>query len=178
MQCILYSYTIIFYISAPGYGQIQLWQFLLELLSHASNSSCITWEGTITSASYTADFRVVDPEEVARRWGVRKNKSRMNYDKLSRALRYYYDKLILTKVAGKRFTYRFNLDTLLRQNERVRPTRNLSTHQYTERSQGYGLNFNYVHNSPALLPPHENHTVLYSEPHRRWSSDTCTKYWH
>ena len=32
-------------LSNPGSGQIQLWQFLLELLSDASNSSSITWEG-------------------------------------------------------------------------------------------------------------------------------------
>jgi hypothetical protein len=33
---------------------------------------------------------MIDPEEVARRWGKRKNKPNMNYDKLSRALRYLY----------------------------------------------------------------------------------------
>ena len=32
-------------------------------------------------------------EEVAKLWGMRKNKTNMNYDKLSRALRYYYDKV-------------------------------------------------------------------------------------
>ena len=29
-----------------------------------------------------------DPDEVARRWGIRKNKPKMNYEKLSRGLRY------------------------------------------------------------------------------------------
>lgn len=33
------------------------------------------------------EFKLIDPDEVARRWGVKKNKSNMNYDKLSRALR-------------------------------------------------------------------------------------------
>ncbi|KAJ6663816.1 hypothetical protein lerEdw1_009895 [Lerista edwardsae] len=86
----------------PGSGQIQLWQFLLELLSDSSNASCITWEGT------NGEFKMTDPDEVARRWGERKSKPNMNYDKLSRALRYYYDKSIMTKVHGKRYAYKFD----------------------------------------------------------------------
>ena len=62
---------------------------------------------------------MVDPDEVARRWGARKNRPNMNYDKLSRALRYYYDKMILTKVAGKRYTYRFNLRVIQRASRRM-----------------------------------------------------------
>lgn len=85
-----------------GSGQIQLWQFLLELLSDTGNSNCITWEGT------NGEFKLVDPDEVARRWGERKSKPNMNYDKLSRALRYYYDKNIMTKVHGKRYAYKFD----------------------------------------------------------------------
>lgn len=55
-----------------------------------------------------------DPDEVAKRWGVRKNKPKMNYEKLSRGLRYYYDKNIIQKTAGKRYVYRFvcDLDTV------------------------------------------------------------------
>ena len=40
-------------------------------------------------------------------WGLRKNKTNMNYDKLSRALRYYYDKNIIKKVMGQKFVYKF-----------------------------------------------------------------------
>lgn len=72
-----------------GSGQIQLWQFLLELLSDSANSSYITWEGT------NGEFKLSDPDEVARRWGERKSKPNMNYDKLSRALR--WDWLLFTK---------------------------------------------------------------------------------
>ncbi|CAM9772276.1 unnamed protein product, partial [Lampetra fluviatilis] len=86
----------------PGSGQIQLWQFLLELLSDCANAGCITWEGT------NGEFKMTDPDEVARRWGERKSKPNMNYDKLSRALRYYYDKNIMTKVHGKRYAYKFD----------------------------------------------------------------------
>ena len=34
----------------------------------------------------------------------------MNYDKLSRSLRYYYEKGIMQKVAGERYVYRFVCD--------------------------------------------------------------------
>uniref|UniRef100_A0A8C5QMG1 Uncharacterized protein n=1 Tax=Leptobrachium leishanense TaxID=445787 RepID=A0A8C5QMG1_9ANUR len=91
-------------LSNPGSGQIQLWQFLLELLSDSSNSSCIAWEGL------NGEFKMTDPDEVARRWGERKSKPNMNYDKLSRALRYYYDKNIMSKVHGKRYAYRFDFN--------------------------------------------------------------------
>ncbi|KAB0377116.1 hypothetical protein FD755_011560 [Muntiacus reevesi] len=50
------------------------------------------------------------PAGVARRWGKRKNKPKMNYEKLSRGLRYYYDKNIIHKTAGKRYVYRFVCD--------------------------------------------------------------------
>ncbi|XP_042310325.1 protein FEV [Sceloporus undulatus] len=89
-----------------GSGQIQLWQFLLELLSDRANLNCIAWEGT------NGEFKLLDPDEVARRWGERKSKPNMNYDKLSRALRYYYDKNIMTKVHGKRYAYKFDFQGL------------------------------------------------------------------
>ncbi|XP_043936687.1 Friend leukemia integration 1 transcription factor-like isoform X2 [Protopterus annectens] len=97
-----------------GSGQIQLWQFLLELLSDSGNSCCITWEGT------NGEFKMTDPDEVARRWGERKSKPNMNYDKLSRALRYYYDKNIMTKVHGKRYAYKFDFQGIA-QAQQVHP---------------------------------------------------------
>lgn len=92
---------------AQGSGQIQLWQFLLELLADSSNANCITWEGT------NGEFKLIDPDEVAKRWGERKAKPNMNYDKLSRALRYYYDKNFMTKVHGKRYAYKFDFHGLM-----------------------------------------------------------------
>ncbi|XP_011495065.1 PREDICTED: DNA-binding protein D-ETS-6-like [Ceratosolen solmsi marchali] len=90
-----------------GGGQVQLWQFLLELLADSSNATCIAWEGA------NGEFKLTDPDEVARRWGERKSKPNMNYDKLSRALRYYYDKNIMTKVHGKRYAYKFDFHGLM-----------------------------------------------------------------
>uniref|UniRef100_A0A2K5EDE5 GA binding protein transcription factor subunit alpha n=1 Tax=Aotus nancymaae TaxID=37293 RepID=A0A2K5EDE5_AOTNA len=80
--------------SSPGNrtgnnGQIQLWQYLLELLT---------------------DKDLNQPELVAQKWGQRKNKSTMNYEKLSHALRYYYDRDMICKVQGKRFVYKFVCD--------------------------------------------------------------------
>ncbi|XP_041987485.1 DNA-binding protein D-ETS-6-like [Aricia agestis] len=85
-----------------GGGQVQLWQFLLEELAAGAPGIC--WEGPPGEG----EFRLSDPDEVARRWGRRKQKPNMNYDKLSRALRYYYDKNIMSKVHGKRYAYRFS----------------------------------------------------------------------
>uniref|UniRef100_A0A667XIU0 V-ets avian erythroblastosis virus E26 oncogene homolog 2 n=1 Tax=Myripristis murdjan TaxID=586833 RepID=A0A667XIU0_9TELE len=92
-----------------GSGPIQLWQFLLELLTDRSCQSCISWTGD------GWEFKLTDPDEVALLWGRRKNKPKMNYEKLSRGLRYYYDKNIIHKTAGKRYVYRFvcNLQGLL-----------------------------------------------------------------
>ncbi|GAB6019920.1 hypothetical protein CHUAL_001451 [Chamberlinius hualienensis] len=90
-------------------GQIQLWQFLLELLTDKDHREVIQWIGD------DGEFKLNNPEIVAQLWGQRKNKPTMNYEKLSRALRYYYDGDMIAKVHGKRFVYKFvcDLKTLL-----------------------------------------------------------------
>ncbi|XP_060524403.1 ETV5-related protein Ets96B [Cylas formicarius] len=83
-------------------GSLQLWQFLVALLDAPDASAgCIAWTGR------GMEFKLVEPEEVARRWGAQKNRPAMNYDKLSRSLRYYYEKGIMQKVAGERYVYKF-----------------------------------------------------------------------
>uniref|UniRef100_A0AAY4BZA5 ETS domain-containing protein n=1 Tax=Denticeps clupeoides TaxID=299321 RepID=A0AAY4BZA5_9TELE len=67
-------------------SSVTLWQFLLQLLLDRSNEHLIRW------TNQDGEFKLLQAEEVARLWGERKNKPSMNYDKLSRALRYYYDK--------------------------------------------------------------------------------------
>ncbi|XP_063704513.1 DNA-binding protein Ets97D [Culicoides brevitarsis] len=95
--------------SSTTSGQIQLWQFLLELLTDKHNRNIIEWQGN------EGEFKLTNPEVVAQLWGDRKNKPAMNYEKLSRALRYYYDGDLISKVPGKRFVYKFvvNLKELI-----------------------------------------------------------------
>ncbi|MBN3272205.1 ERF factor, partial [Polyodon spathula] len=93
--------------SSPGSRQIQLWHFILELLQKEEYQNVIAWQGDY------GEFVIKDPDEVARLWGLRKCKPHMNYDKLSRALRYYYNKRILHKTKGKRFTYKFNFSKVV-----------------------------------------------------------------
>ncbi|XP_073443325.1 ETS domain-containing protein Elk-4 isoform X3 [Dendrobates tinctorius] len=80
---------------------ITLWQFLLQLLQEPGNNDLICW------TSNDGEFKLLKAGEVARLWGERKNKPSMNYDKLSRALRYYYVKNIIKKVNGQKFVYKF-----------------------------------------------------------------------
>jgi Ets-domain/Sterile alpha motif (SAM)/Pointed domain len=77
-------------------GQIQLWQFLLELLTSKEHREYIQWSGN------EGEFRLLNAEVVAQLWGERKHKTTMTYEKLSRALRYYYDGDMISKVNGKR----------------------------------------------------------------------------
>ncbi|CAI5781277.1 integration site Fli-1 homolog isoform X1 [Podarcis lilfordi] len=128
----------------PGSGQIQLWQFLLELLSDSSNANCITWEGT------NGEFKMTDPDEVARRWGERKSKPNMNYDKLSRALRYYYDKSIMTKVHGKRYAYKFDFQGI---------------NQSQQGQPGEPALYKYHHTDLPYLPPYHQQKVGFGLGH-------------
>lgn len=53
-------------------------------------------------------FKIEDSAQVARLWGVRKNRPAMNYDKLSRSIRQYYKKGIIRKPdISQRLVYQF-----------------------------------------------------------------------
>ena len=83
------------YRSQPRYKNIvHLWEFLLELLAEDSCRPLICW-----IRKERGEFKLKSPEEVARRWGMLKGKKGMNYGKLSRALRYYYQQEIIKKVS-------------------------------------------------------------------------------
>eukprot|EP00117_Sycon_ciliatum_P028059 scpid34131/ scgid4256/ ETS domain-containing protein Elk-1 len=81
---------------------INLWEYLLELLAEPGvYSKIILWKDRPNGV-----FCLLDSEVVAMLWGLHRNKKTMNYDKMSRAMRYYYCKLI-DKVSGSRLTYKF-----------------------------------------------------------------------
>ena len=71
---------------------------------------------------------------LAKLWGELKQKPAMNFDKLSRGLRYYYNKQMLRKAAGKENTYEFTWDI----------------------SEIIG--YDPVHDSPVPDPPERLHT--------------------
>ncbi|XP_057379733.1 ets DNA-binding protein pokkuri-like [Daphnia carinata] len=81
-----------------------LWDFLQQLLNDPSQrySHYIAWKNRETGV-----FKITDPAGLARLWGIQKNHPSMNYDKMSRALRYYYRVNILRKVQGERHCYQF-----------------------------------------------------------------------
>lgn len=64
----------------------------------------IKWQGG------NGEFKFVDPDQVAVLWGACKSNPKMNYEKLSRALRYYYKRNIIKKVNGRAFVYKFVCD--------------------------------------------------------------------
>ena len=78
-----------------------LWDFLGQLLRDDRYSPYIRWDKPEKRV-----FRIVDPAAVADMWGRQKNRNNMTYEKLSRALRYYYRTDILCKEPGQKLTYR------------------------------------------------------------------------
>ncbi|XP_056383701.1 ETS-related transcription factor Elf-5 isoform X3 [Hyla sarda] len=86
----------------PGIHSSHLWEFVRDLLlSPEENDGILDWEDQEQGI-----FRVVKSEALARMWGQKKRNDRMNYEKLSRALRHYYKTGILERV-DKRLVYKF-----------------------------------------------------------------------
>ncbi|XP_033752834.1 ETS homologous factor-like isoform X2 [Pecten maximus] len=81
----------------------RLWEFIRDLLQNPLyNPSHIKWID-----KSVGEFRLVKSNQIARMWGAKKNNECMTYEKLSRAMRYYYKREILSPVLGKRLVYRF-----------------------------------------------------------------------
>ncbi|XP_063802375.1 ETS homologous factor isoform X2 [Pseudophryne corroboree] len=80
-----------------------LWEFIRDiLLMPEKNPGLIRWEDRSEGV-----FRFLKSEAVAQLWGKKKNNSSMTYEKLSRAMRYYYKREILERVDGRRLVYKF-----------------------------------------------------------------------
>ena len=86
-------------------SSIELWRFLIQLIENSrskNEANIIEW-----SRKSSAEFKVLDPEKVARKWGIQKNRPTMTYASLSRSLRRYYVKGLVQKVANEPYVYRF-----------------------------------------------------------------------
>ncbi|KPP62048.1 ETS-like factor-like [Scleropages formosus] len=89
--------------SGPDPRGTHLWEFIRDILLHPErNPGLIKWEDRAEGI-----FRFLKSEAVAQLWGKKKNNSSMTYEKLSRAMRYYYKREILERVDGRRLVYKF-----------------------------------------------------------------------
>ncbi|XP_023842713.1 ETS-related transcription factor Elf-3 [Salvelinus sp. IW2-2015] len=82
-----------------------LWEFIRDILIHPEqnqNQALMKWEDRREGV-----FKFLKSEAVAQLWGQKKKNSSMTYEKLSRAMRYYYKREILDRVDGRRLVYKF-----------------------------------------------------------------------
>uniref|UniRef100_H3D1D2 ETS homologous factor n=1 Tax=Tetraodon nigroviridis TaxID=99883 RepID=H3D1D2_TETNG len=91
------------YVKKHNQRGTHLWEFIRDiLLNPERNPGLIKWEDRTEGV-----FRFLKSEAVAQLWGKKKNNSSMTYEKLSRAMRYYYKREILERVDGRRLVYKF-----------------------------------------------------------------------
>ncbi|XP_078457751.1 transcription factor ETV6-like isoform X2 [Lampetra planeri] len=79
-----------------------LWDYVYHLLSDYRYESYIRWEDRELRV-----FRIVEPNGLAKLWGMHKNRVNMTYEKMSRALRHYYKLNIIKKEPGQKMLFRF-----------------------------------------------------------------------
>ncbi|XP_029007914.1 ETS-related transcription factor Elf-3 isoform X2 [Betta splendens] len=80
-----------------------LWEFIRDILIHPEmNQGLMKWEDRREGV-----FKFLKSEAVAQMWGQKKKNTSMTYEKLSRAMRYYYKREILERVDGRRLVYKF-----------------------------------------------------------------------
>ncbi|XP_069095046.1 ETS-related transcription factor Elf-3 [Pleurodeles waltl] len=80
-----------------------LWEFIRDILIHPElNEGLMKWEDRSEGI-----FKFLRSEAVAQLWGQKKKNTSMTYEKLSRAMRYYYKREILERVDGRRLVYKF-----------------------------------------------------------------------
>merc|ERR1739842_113321 len=82
---------------------LKISQWIVELLRNPeTNPSVIMWED-----EPAGKFRVINSNAFAQLWAKVKNNPAMNYEKLSRAMGYYYRNKEIEMVKGERLTYKF-----------------------------------------------------------------------
>uniref|UniRef100_A0A8C8ADC6 E74 like ETS transcription factor 3 n=1 Tax=Otus sunia TaxID=257818 RepID=A0A8C8ADC6_9STRI len=87
----------------PAPRGTHLWEFIRDILIHPElNEGLMKWEDRREGV-----FKFLRSEAVAQLWGQKKKNSSMTYEKLSRAMRYYYKREILERVDGRRLVYKF-----------------------------------------------------------------------
>ncbi|XP_072278041.1 ETS-related transcription factor Elf-3 isoform X2 [Pyxicephalus adspersus] len=80
-----------------------LWEFIRDILLNPDlNDGLLKWEDRTEGV-----FKFLRSEAVAQLWGQKKKNASMTYEKLSRAMRYYYKREILERVDGRRLVYKF-----------------------------------------------------------------------
>ena len=95
---------------------------MLDLLqSPQHNPSVVTWHNI-----ENMEFRVNDSTKLGAFWGKEKDNETMNFDKLSRAIRFYYKKNVFQPVANKRLIYKFGAH--VKDSVRGRIAKDLSMH--------------------------------------------------
>jgi len=82
---------------------LKISQWIVKLLRDPeTNPSVIMWED-----EPEGKFRVINSTAFAQLWAMEKKNPAMNYEKLSRAMRYYYRNKEIEMVKGERLTYKF-----------------------------------------------------------------------
>merc|ERR1712032_622948 len=84
-------------------SSLKISQWIVELLRNPeTNPSVIMWED-----EPAGKFRVINSNAFAALWAKVQKNPAMNYEKLSRAMRYYYRNKEIEMVKGERLTYKF-----------------------------------------------------------------------
>ncbi|XP_060842496.1 protein c-ets-2-B-like [Rhopalosiphum padi] len=98
--CVILNYKNKMYLNSDFNHGVEIWQFLLNLLTDSGYQNVIEWvnnEGT---------FKIIKPNTISIMWGLVKNNWKMNYNKMAAALRYHYGKGIIERAKGKH-VYKF-----------------------------------------------------------------------
>ena len=114
-----YRHEFLFFILANHC--LHLWEFLLDLLNNEEYCpKYIAW-----TRKDVGEFKLVRTEFIANLWGQSKRRKKMTYEKMARALRYYYKFNVLEKVPHKRLHFRFGKSILPRVLQQSQSTSNL-----------------------------------------------------